>query len=683
MVDFIRVTQEYVEVVHTGDPASQDVRVTQQYLEVITSLLNRLILPDSFSDTDTFYNATISGAYSLTPGIVTDSDSFYSPSAAYNNSLTPSLIAADDQTFSPTASSANSLLADLFSDVDVVFAADIADTDTVLTAALFSDADAFFSASVVPDQILEPSLFTETDTFFAPTAVPGADTLFASLFSDSDTFFAPNVAGPPQFVLFDLTLDGDAFFSPIVSGAGAITAGLVTDADVVRTTIAASSYPLHPTLFSDADIFFAPVASTGPITLHPSLFNAADVFFVPTVQAQKKQGGGGSGGGGGGVTSDVKYATSLVMAESGLITTLEVTFTTAKTVNTRMMIYADAAGVPGALVAQSAVKTAVTIGANDYTLAVPYAVLAGTKVWLALHTDANVSWFLTNSPGGSRFNIDTFTDGPSDPFGTSSLDNKRAPVFAIFLVAVNATMLPGSVAADDVFAQSLESATDTLLAPFVNEPDAIYSVDALAVDGESPEAVASDDSVPAASVAATYQLMPGLLIDSDIVLSPNTGSQGSIFSADVPDDDRVYVAAVQAQGADLLPSLFADSDAINAVGVAAAKTLTAGLYSDDDAIEPTGAGYSNEVSPPWLEDLDDVNNLSPVVELFAGDLTLHQADCFIDSETIFAPAVRPVLFVEDDLVLKNRVFRTQAISNAVENDKTLKNRIRRRDVRGP
>ncbi len=49
------------------------------------------------------------------------------------------------------------------------------------------------------------------------------------------------------------------------------------------------SQSLTPSLFTDADTFFAPTVSVGAVTLAPSLFSDADTFFGPTVTGTSNQ----------------------------------------------------------------------------------------------------------------------------------------------------------------------------------------------------------------------------------------------------------------------------------------------------------------------------------------------------------------------------------------------------------
>jgi hypothetical protein len=176
-------------------------------------------------------------------------------------------------------------------------------------------------------------------------------------------------------------------------------------------------------------------------------FGDRDAFGAPLLQLKKKAGQGG-GSTPGGVGAAQKYGTRIVMSEAGLIVALEAQSSVARTVNTRMVLYADQGGLPGALLAQSAVKTSVIVGANTYALLLPHAAAAGTPLWAALHSDGNFNWFLS-AGAASRYNADAFADGPSDPFGASTPQANKAPVFLVFLQAATINLdLRGAAAAN-------------------------------------------------------------------------------------------------------------------------------------------------------------------------------------------------------------------------------------------
>ncbi len=145
------------------------------------------------------------------------------------------------------------------------------------------------------------------------------------------------------------------------------------------------------------------------------------------------------GGGPGGVAAGQKYGSRVLIDQPGLIIALEAVSSVAKTVNTRMGAYRDAAALPTSLAGQSSAKSLVTLGVNRYNLQTPFAVLAGTSIWPTLHSDGNFAWFL-DTGAASRFNADAFNDGLASTFGASTLENNKAPVFAVLLEAVTITL---------------------------------------------------------------------------------------------------------------------------------------------------------------------------------------------------------------------------------------------------
>ena len=100
------------------------------------------------------------------------------------------------------------------------------------------------------------------------------------------------------------------------------------------------------------------------------------------------------------------------------------------------VVYTDAGGEPAALAASSA---AVTIQAGkapgwvDLTFATPFSLGPG-NYWLGLHsgTDHAVARYAWGTrTNARRYNIDTYTDGPSNPFGGGRFtDNQEISIFA-------------------------------------------------------------------------------------------------------------------------------------------------------------------------------------------------------------------------------------------------------------
>jgi len=263
-----------------------------------------------------------------------------------------------------------------------------------------------FGASAIT---LTLSGFAEQAAFGAIEVAPGAVTVDLAGFAEANAFGALRLSLQLQITGF-AAVNG---FGALAVSPGAVTLPLVG--------------------FAEADRFGKTRPIPGPIALPLAGFADRDSFGAPLLQLKKKAGQGG-GTKPGGVGAAQKYATRIVMGEAGLIVALEAQSSVARNVNTRMALYADQGGLPGALLAQSAVKTSVVTGANTYSLLVPRAAAAGTALWAALHSDGNFNWFLSAGPT-SRFNADAFADGPSDPFGASTLQNNKAPVFLVFLEA--------------------------------------------------------------------------------------------------------------------------------------------------------------------------------------------------------------------------------------------------------
>jgi subtilisin family serine protease len=102
------------------------------------------------------------------------------------------------------------------------------------------------------------------------------------------------------------------------------------------------------------------------------------------------------------------------------------------------VVYADAAGKPGALVGVTEPLTfKSTSSAGWYGLAFssPLKLSAG-NYWIGLITGSSpgVAGFRYDSIAGSRdYNANTFTSGPTNPFGAASSDGEQASLYATYL----------------------------------------------------------------------------------------------------------------------------------------------------------------------------------------------------------------------------------------------------------
>jgi hypothetical protein len=271
-----------------------------------------------------------------------------------------------------------------------------------------------------------------------------------------------------------------------------------------------------------------------------------------------------------------------------------------------MMIYADAGGVPGALLGQTNVLSSVVLGANDYTLVTPVSLLAGQVFWVALHSDGNFNWFLTNQKGGSRYNTDLFSDGPSDPFGAASVDNKKAPVFIVYLDAVNATVSPNIVQSDDSVYSPHVTGAKVLIPPFIVDQDFTYGiVTHYSIVLSDTDRDQSDDHVYVTDVAVgPVTVTPDPFVDDDVMRGADIGrGQGDVFPPLLVSVDIFSSPSIEVRGAALSTGTFSDVDVIYApIALDVVTVSDALLVADDATYAPTIGRGDVTIAPPLLAD---------------------------------------------------------------------------------
>ncbi|HEY4450506.1 MAG TPA: S8 family serine peptidase [Solirubrobacteraceae bacterium] len=108
------------------------------------------------------------------------------------------------------------------------------------------------------------------------------------------------------------------------------------------------------------------------------------------------------------------------------------------------VIYGDSAGAPGALLAVSEPITFTSTSANgwyDMTFSSPVGLAAG-NYWIGIITGATsgVAGFRYDSVSAARdYNANTYTSGPSNPFGSPSTDSEQASLYATYTTATDTT----------------------------------------------------------------------------------------------------------------------------------------------------------------------------------------------------------------------------------------------------
>jgi len=117
-----------------------------------------------------------------------------------------------------------------------------------------------------------------------------------------------------------------------------------------------------------------------------------------------------------------KICTRWKAATSGTITELVARLNSGGTGKVKGVVYADNAGVPGALLGEGTEYTIDSLG--QWTLDIPDVSVTGdTYYWLGyIVGTAAVDWYRSNDNNGytnqTAYNADTYSDGAADPFGT-------------------------------------------------------------------------------------------------------------------------------------------------------------------------------------------------------------------------------------------------------------------------
>jgi hypothetical protein len=125
---------------------------------------------------------------------------------------------------------------------------------------------------------------------------------------------------------------------------------------------------------------------------------------------------------------------------AGAVTKLSVYLTPTTTSGQQVLkglIYADSAGAPGALLGVSQQLTFTSTGSAgwyDLVFASPIKLTAG-NYWIGVITGAtsNVAGFRYDSVAGSRdYNANTYTSGPTNPFGAVTVDAEQTSLYATY-----------------------------------------------------------------------------------------------------------------------------------------------------------------------------------------------------------------------------------------------------------
>jgi hypothetical protein len=138
--------------------------------------------------------------------------------------------------------------------------------------------------------------------------------------------------------------------------------------------------------------------------------------------------------------ADRKRVNRYAIATAGSVSKLSVYLAPTETSGQELikgLVYADASGAPGALLGVSEQLTFKSANyAGWYQLVFPSSLkLAAGNYWIGVITGAtsSVAGFRYDSVSNSRdYNTNTYTSGPTNPFGSVTTDSEQASLYATY-----------------------------------------------------------------------------------------------------------------------------------------------------------------------------------------------------------------------------------------------------------
>ena len=235
-------------------------------------------------------------------------------------------------------------------------------------------------------------------------------------------------------------------------------------------------------------------------------------------------------------SADRKYAYKAQPASSGKVTagTARVWLSGAGTSSSRLVIYSDNAGAINALLAYSdnVDITGTSEAAVDYTFsgANQINIVSGTDYWIGIHFSdpgtPNFTISRSNTAGLVRSSLDTYSDGPSDLFASTTNSNGPLDIFITYVptAALTGTVTSSITGADIVTGGKtiiLTLTGDTFIAAGTGPIGTIANTQALidGIDSAQAEATGWDAVVKAgidmADVVRTSATVVTITLDAE------------------------------------------------------------------------------------------------------------------------------------------------------------------------
>ncbi len=204
------------------------------------------------------------------------------PDAAASQSLTPTLFTNTQTFFDPTVTSLWIIAPSLFTNTQTFFDPTVTPGAVTLTPSLFTNSQTFFGPTVGTGgatQDLFPTLVTNAQSFFTPS-VTATKTLLPSLVTNTQTFFGPAIT-TTYGLTPSLVTNSQSFFSPTVTTTYGLTAPLVTNVQTfygpeVTLVIASNQTLSQDETFINANEFFSPIITVEEL-IRPSPIREFDI----------------------------------------------------------------------------------------------------------------------------------------------------------------------------------------------------------------------------------------------------------------------------------------------------------------------------------------------------------------------------------------------------------------------
>lgn len=237
----------------------------QRVIVPVIAAGTQTLTPALYTNTNTFYNATVSTSTTLTPALYTNTNTFYGPTVSSTYALLPSLYTNNNVFYGPTVSATYALSPSLYTNTNTFYGPTVTVGTVTLSPSLYTNTNTFYSAVVSQGGVvLQPDLYTNTNTFYSPTVTTGAVTLLPSLYTNANTFYSPTITVGAVTLLPSLYSNTNTFYSATVTLGGA-------------------TQTLTPALYSNTNVFYSPTVTVGTVTLLPSLYTNTNEFYSPTV----------------------------------------------------------------------------------------------------------------------------------------------------------------------------------------------------------------------------------------------------------------------------------------------------------------------------------------------------------------------------------------------------------------